>query len=814
MFVVLGASCESTAVPPPGTTFHNQNGNVSVDVLTSPFSIVVRDAQGNVLLESAPAQPGTAYAPLAVTHNTNESTSPLVMGWDYYKGEDDPWTQETTVVSVTNDGTTTTVALDPPMTVTITSDDIGVRISAQAADATINRVAMSFVMHDDVPNAPTLGVGDHFFGTGERFVGGDQRGQYQYMWVEDRFGSEDATLTETSPPSPRQIEETYVPIPWFMDPRGFGMLEHTTFRTEYHLGDEVSNAFRVTAWDSKLDFTVFADQDPKRLVEALTNVTGRPPDAPDWIFAPRRRADIPVDDELTRLRNAHIPTTAIDTALHYLPSGIGTTDAKSITADLHARGFKAIAYFCSFIDQTYHPVFDDAVANGYLIKKQDGSPYIVFDIPRYAGIVDFTNPAAVTWYQGLLKQAIDDGWDGWMYDFAEYVPQDALMFNGMTGLEAHNLYPVLYQKAAHDLLEQLKPKDYLFFVRSGYAGTGGLVPMVWGGDQDTDFSVGKGMPAGLTAALNAGMSGLPLWGSDISGYHYLYNPPPDKELYLRWTELGALSGDMHDENEGAGNGPVSTRWQIWDDQESQDVYKKYTQLHTQLIPYFRIALNEARATGMPVMRHMYLYYPHDPNVWGMNDEYMLGGSLLAAPIMERGATSRSVYLPEPEYYDFFSGARVAGGGTITAQATLDQAPLFARVGAIVPMLSPDVETLVPATDGSGVISLADRSDVVVVEIFSGGSSSVVLGDGTKIAQTAPSSAYDFSGAPTAKNVTLVQAAQPSDLATCDACFLDDPSTRTLSVTVKTSADAITASPLGVTIDSSPNVKRFVMHLHH
>jgi alpha-glucosidase (family GH31 glycosyl hydrolase) len=174
-----------------------------------------------------------------------------------------------------------------------------------------------------------------------------------------------------------------------------------------------------------------------------------------------------------------------------------------------------------------------------------------------------------------------------------------------------------------------------------------------------------------------------------------------------------------------------------------------------------------------------------------------------------------VYLPEPEYYDFFSGARVTGAGTITANATLDQVPLFARVGAIIPMLSPDVETLVPATDGSGVISLADRSDVVVVEVFSGGSTNVVLDDGTKIVQTAPTSAYDFTSAsPTAQNVTLVQAAQASDLATCDACFLDDPQSRTLSVTIKTSGDVITSSPLAVTIDQSPNVKRFVMHLHH
>jgi alpha-glucosidase len=815
--ILLSARCD-VAPPPPGTTYAAPSGAESVEVRTDPFAIVVRDAQGNVLLESAPAVPGTAYAPLAITHDTDVSTTPVVTGWDYYKGEDDPWTQVSHVRSVQNDGKTATVVLDtdlpatPTVTVTIDADDPGVRIAAHAdtQDGSINRVSMAFVLHDD----------DHFFGLGERFVGADQRGQYRYMWVEDRFGSEDAQLDESSPPSPRQAEETYIPVPWMMDPRGFGMLEHGTFRTEYHLGDEMPDAWRVVSWDASMGFTVYADADPKNLVADLTSVTGRPPDVPDWIFAPRRRADIPVDDEITRLRSAHIPTTMIDTALHYLPDGIGTLDAKAVTADIHARGFKAVAYFCSFIDQDYHPVFDEAAQNGYLVKKPDGTPYVVFNIPRYEGIVDFTNPAAVTWYQGLLKQAIDDGWDGWMYDFGEYVPQDAVMFNGMTGMEAHDLYPVLYQKAARDLLDQLEPKNYLFFVRSGFAGTGGNVPMVWAGDQDTDFSVGKGMPAGIAAALNAGMSGIPLWGSDISGYHYLYNPPPDEELYLRWTELGALSADMHDENAGYGNQPFSARWQIWDDQFSQDTYRKYAALHTQLVPYLRVALNEARATGLPVMRALYLYFPHDPNVWNVTDEYMLGDSLLAAPVVARGATSRSVYLPEPEYYDFFTGARVTGGGTITANAALDEVPLYARVGAIVPMLAPDVETLVPATDGSGVVSVADRSDVLYVEFFTGGSSSVTLDQSTSVAgtvklgQSAPQGAYDVTLPPTAQNATLAQAAQPADLATCDACWLDDPASRTLSITLKTGSDVITAGPVTVTVDSSPNVKRFVMRLHH
>ena len=354
-------------------------------------------------------------------------------------------------------------------------------------------------------------------------------------------------------------------------------------------------------------------------------------------------------------------------------------------------------------------------------------------------MVDFTNPAAVAWYQGYMQGAIDDGWDGWMYDFAEYVPQDALLFNGKTGLEMHNEYPVLYQQAALDLFESQLPGDFLFFARSGYSGTGGSVPMIWAGDQATDFDLAQGLPAALCGALNAGMSGLPLWGSDISGYDYLYNPPPDKELYLRWTEVGAFSADMHDENDGTGTGPSSERWQIWDDQESTDTYRKYAIIKTRMLPYVRIAVREARVSGAPVMRHMYLTNPTDPRVYQMQDQYLYGDSLLVAPVVTRGLTSRPVYLPEPQYFDYWTGARVVGGGDVIALAPLDTVPVFARVGAIVPMLSADVETVFPSSDDS-VVSMQDRADFLEVQVFAGGQTSVTLDDGTLLSQSAPGSA--------------------------------------------------------------------------
>jgi alpha-glucosidase len=806
----------------PVTVWTASNG-VRVSIDTDPFALSIADATGRILVETVrdfaedAGDPLAAYAPLAVTHDTDESGPTIMYGWAYFVGQDDPWKRALRVASVDSAPDhlearlVTSDPAHPGLTLTFEAQDSGVHLvaSIDGADpndpSPVNRVSLGLAMHDD----------DHFMGFGERYVYGDHRGQLLYDWVEeDGLGAGEGTPVGPHNPSPNGPGQTHIPIPWFMSPRGFGLLLNSTWRSNFHLGEERADAWRVESTTGTLDLTLFVDPDPMKLVASLTAVTGRPPAIADWVLAPRRRADIGTG-ETERLRAAHIPTSVIDTAVHYFPNGDGSDHAamKAVTAGLHASGFKAVAYFCPFVADSWHPVFDDAVANGYLVKKPDGTAYVVLDPPYSAGMVDFTNPAAVAWYVSYLQQALDDGWDGWMYDFAEYVPQDAVLFNGKTGMEMHNEYPVLYQKAAFDFFEQQRPGDYLFFARSGYLGTGGNVPMVWAGDQATDFDLADGLPAALCGALNAGMSGIPLWGSDISGYHYLYNPPPDKEVYLRWTEVGAFSADMHDENEGSGNGPSSERWQIWDDQESQDVYRKYAGIKTRMLPYVRVAVAEARQAGAPVMRHLYLTNPTDPRVYQMQDEYMYGDSLLVAPVVTRGATSRRVYLPEAQYFDFWTGERVPGGGDVLADAPLDTVPVFARLGAIVPMLSPDVETVVPSSDGS-VVSLQDRAGFLEAQVFAGGQTSVTLDDGTTLSQSAPTSAFDPGATVLHAGVAVPKAASPSDLMTCAACFLDDPDAHVFSVAVETAGDTITAGPLTLAVSGSPSVKRYLFTVRH
>jgi hypothetical protein len=147
-----------------------------------------------------------------------------------------------------------------------------------------------------------------------------------------------------------------------------------------------------------------------------------------------------------------------------------------------------------------------------------------------------------------------------------------------------------------------------------------------------------------------------------------------------------------------------------------------------------------------------------------------------------------------------------------ANAPLDSVPVYAKIGAIVPMLAPDVETVVPSTDGS-VISIADRADFLEVAVFAGGQSSVTLDDGTVLSQSAPTDAF-MPNAPTHAAGAIPMATAETDLQTCDACAWDDPTNHVWKVVTKTQADSITAGPLTISVSGSPTVKRFLFSVRH
>jgi alpha-D-xyloside xylohydrolase len=268
------------------------------------------------------------------------------------------------------------------------------------------------------------------------------------------------------------------------------------------------------------------------------------------------------------------------------------------------------------------------------------------------------------------------------------------------------------------------------------------VPAVWGGDPEATFDETQGLPAMLRGGLNLGMSGVPVWGSDISGFKCITDYPYDKEIYLRWVEVGAVSPMMEEENACSNPLGSRTKWKLWNDQETIDVYRSMALLHTRLAPYFEVLAREANATGTPIMRHPFLLHPHEAESWAVESAFYLGPSLFTAPIVERGSTVKDTWLPPGKFVDLTDLVEYEGGKHVSIPAPLGKLPLLLRDGGIVPMLDPSIDTLVPATE-PGIVTPEQVKDVldVVVALGPNGEAHFTMADGTQL------SAKRGSGAP-------------------------------------------------------------------
>jgi alpha-glucosidase (family GH31 glycosyl hydrolase) len=291
------------------------------------------------------------------------------------------------------------------------------------------------------------------------------------------------------------------------------------------------------------------------------------------VFGPRRRVNVGAMalgvEEWRAMRQRHIPVTGIDDAVHFLPalSQLGReAELQAWTTTLHEHGYKVMAYNNPYVaesDPNAAADYEYGLDHGLFLAGPTGEPTLTQFLSGKLltlATIDLTNPAAVGWFQDLLRRTLALGYDGWMHDFGEYVPRDAVAFDGRRGDELHNAFPVLSAKAAHDLLEHDRPGDYLFFVRSGGSGTQRYVPAVWGGDAEATFDETLGLPSAVRGGVNLAMSGVPYWGSDMTGFKCLTTAPHDKEVFLRWVELGAASPIMMEQDACANPLQPQTKW--------------------------------------------------------------------------------------------------------------------------------------------------------------------------------------------------------------------------------------------------------------
>jgi len=555
-------------------------------------------------------------------------------------------------------------------------------------------------------------------------------------------------------------DDSYYPIPWMLSSRGYGVLvdNHETSRFR------IARRRGLSRWSAQsngrsLTLRVFGGPRPADALRRFTAATGRqpPPPAP-WAYGPWFQTGqpnvIPLAEEariVAALRGADAPVSAAETQMHFLPCGAQRgreAYERARTAQFHAAGLAHMAYFNPHLCVKYEPVYAQAVAAGLLQRGADGRP-ITF--PAFVGgegaagftveplaQFDFTAPGTREFYGRLISEAVAQGKDGWMEDFGEWTSPQARSADGTPPARIHNRYPRDYHCAVQRIVAGID-RPLVRFQRSGWTGAARCSVNVWGGDPTTVWGF-DGLRSAVTQALTIGMSGVARWGSDIGGYNsFGTGERLSRELLDRWIQLGSVSGVMRTKRSGIAL-PAYERPQIFDP-ESLPVWRRWAKLHTQLLPYLQAADATHRATGLPIMRHGLLTHPADPRAIRADDQFMFGPDLLAAPVLRPGARRRGVYLPRGRWVDLWRSARYApadgslhlgrprlrpGHRRVTLPAPRAELPLLVRAGAVLPLLSADVDTLAPYR-GPGVVRLADRSDRMQLLAFPRGRSRSRMG---------------------------------------------------------------------------------------
>jgi len=269
---------------------------------------------------------------------------------------------------------------------------------------------------------------------------------------------------------------------------------------------------------------------------------------------------------------------------------------------------------------------------------------------------------------------IGNGLSGWMADFGEYVPVDAVLYSGENAEVYHNRYAADWAKVNHDaVLETGMDKDITFFMRAAYTGSSKHSAMNWNGDQLVNWSRDNGFATVIPGTISMGFTGIGYTHSDLGGYTTIAWIKRKKELFMRWAELSAFTQVMRTHE---GNRPDSN-WHFNSDNETLIHLARMTDVYTKLKPYHLQLSDEYQKTGIPPVRHPYLHYEKDEILHSLKYQYMYGKDLLIAPVIKKGKKKWKVYLPEDKWIHLWSGSKFTEGWT-RIDSPVGKPPVFYR----------------------------------------------------------------------------------------------------------------------------------------
>ncbi|MGE4584331.1 MAG: alpha-xylosidase [Sphaerochaeta sp.] len=514
----------------------------------------------------------------------------------------------------------------------------------------------------------SLGVGETIYGLGERFTPFVKNGQVVDIWNEDGGTSS---------------EQAYKNIPFYLSSRGYGVLVANPGRVSFEVGSEVVTSVQFSVPGQCLDYYVIGAKSLKDVLGKYTELSGRPALVPAWSFGLWLTTSFVTSyDEQTVNRfidgmaEHKIPLHVFHFDCFWMEAFQWvdfTWDAKQFSdppamlARLHSRNLKVCVWINPYVAQK-SALFDEGLANGYLVHNLDGSVWQWDRWQAGMGLVDFTNADAVRWYQGKLKALLDMGVDTFKTDFGERIPTSVQYADGSDPMKMHNYYTYLYNKAVFELLEQERGTgDALVFARSATVG-GQKFPVHWGGDCSATY---ESMAESLRGGLSLSLSGFGYWSHDIGGFEKRATP----DLFKRWIAFGLLSSHsrLH------GNESYRVPWDF--DEQSSEVLKYFVELKCSLMPYLFHQACDAHVHGLPIMRAMVLEFPDDPVCAFLDRQYCLGEHVLVAPVFQDDGKV-SYYLPKGRWTHLLNNREVSGGSYQSEVYDYFSLPLFVRPNSI------------------------------------------------------------------------------------------------------------------------------------
>ncbi|MEK5641873.1 alpha-xylosidase [Paenibacillus rhizosphaerae] len=491
-----------------------------------------------------------------------------------------------------------------------------------------------------------LGVGEYIYGLGERFTPFVKNGQVVEIWNEDGGTSS---------------EQSYKNIPFYLSSKGYGVFVNHPEKVSYEIASENVSRVQFSVEGEYLEYFIIGGATPKDVLDNYTKLTGKPALPPAWTFGLWLTTSFTTDyDEATvnhfvdGMAERDLPLSVFHFDCFWMKEYQWCDfewdkdmfpDPEGMLRRLKDKGLKICAWINPYIAEKSY-LFDEGMENGYLVKTPDGSVW-QWDLWQAGmGLVDFTNPDAVKWYKSKLEVLIDQGVDCFKTDFGERIPTNVVYFDGSDPVKMHNYYTFLYNKAVFEVLEdKLGKGEAALFARSATVG-GQQFPVHWGGDCSATY---ESMAETVRGGLSLGLSGFGFWSHDISGFEN--TAPPD--IYKRWVQFGLLSSHsrLH--------GSTSYRVPWLFDEEAVDVVRKFTKLKCSIMPYLYNSAVESTERGLPMMRAMVLEYPQDPTCFTLDTQYMLGDSILVAPIFNKEGDVQ-YYLPEGKWTNYLTGEVLEG----------------------------------------------------------------------------------------------------------------------------------------------------------